>query len=81
MFVILMLSPFVMQEDIAMERNGLSEVAPSPKPHKKNIISQKHKVGNVSCLYLVVVVVVPYRIDCFSVFSILSKPHHLNGLL
>lgn len=70
-----------MQEDIAMERNGLSEVSPSPKPHKKNIISQKHKVGNVSCLYLVVVVVVPYRIDYFSVSSILSKPHHLNGLL
>ncbi|XP_078379462.1 dedicator of cytokinesis protein 11-like isoform X4 [Oculina patagonica] len=26
-----------------MERNGLSEVTPSPKPHKKNIITQKHK--------------------------------------
>jgi len=26
-----------------MERNGLSEITPSPKPHKKNIISQKHK--------------------------------------
>lgn len=27
-----------------MERNGFSDVAPSPKPHKKNIILQKHKV-------------------------------------
>lgn len=78
---VLMLGPFVMQEDIGgMERNGLSEVTPSPKPHKKNIISQKHKVRNVSCLSHVVVVVVPYRIDCFSLFSILSKRHHLNGL-
>ena len=63
-----------------MERNGLSEVTPSPKPHKKNIISQKHKVRNISCLYLVIVFV-PHRIHCFSVFSILSKRHHLNGLL
>ncbi|XP_020606192.1 uncharacterized protein LOC110044952 isoform X4 [Orbicella faveolata] len=26
-----------------MERNGLSEITPSPKLHKKNIILQKHK--------------------------------------
>ena len=37
-----------------MERNGLSEVTPSPKPHKKNIISHKHKVRNVSFLSVVV---------------------------
>ena len=40
-----------------MERNGLSEITPSPKPHKKNFISQKHKVRNDSCLCLDVVVV------------------------
>ena len=27
-----------------MEKNGLSEVTPSPKPNKKNVITQKHKV-------------------------------------
>lgn len=48
---VLMLSSFIMQEDIGMERNGLSEITPSPKPHKKNILSQKHKVRNVSFLY------------------------------
>lgn len=77
---VLMLNSFIMQEDIGMERNGLSEITPSPKPHKKNILSQKHKVRNVSFCIKVVVFVVPYRIDCFAVLSILCKRHHLNGL-
>lgn len=41
-----------MQEDIGMEKNGLSEVTASPKPHKKNTILQKHKVMALVCILL-----------------------------
>lgn len=44
-----------------MERNGFSDVTPSPKPHKKNIILQKHKV----IVYLFVCL-----IDCFIPFCL-----------
>ena len=43
-----------------MERNGLSEVTPSPKAHKKNIITQKHKVIVCLLLYLLVVLILTH---------------------